>query len=182
MPTPIIIFIAMAFVSSMIIGWTISMIHHFKRMVITIDQAESAIDVALMERFEMYALLLDLMQSYVHKQAQLFSIKKLEQPTSISERQAFTERLSEGLKTLQEVIEKTPELKSFESIMKLQDDVIENEENLSAACRIYNANVSYYNQKVIVFPSAMIARWKNHVKRPFFEVHVNNKIEVHHHA
>ena len=43
------------------------------------------------------------------------------------------------------------------------------EEQLQAARRLYNANVSSYNQQLVTFPASIIGRMRGFAKRDFFE-------------
>lgn len=43
--------------------------------------------------------------------------------------------------------------------LNLQNNIIDSEEHLSASRRAYNANVSLYNEKVITFPSLIVAKF-----------------------
>ena len=76
------------------------------------------------------------------------------------------------------VVEQYPQLRASENFAKLQNASAEVEENLQAARRVYNANVSYYNQKIVVFPSSMIANWKGFTKRDFFEAEASKRQDV----
>ena len=52
--------------------------------------------------------------------------------------------------------ENYPELKSSENYNTLQKSIADVEEHLQASRRLYNANVSNYNQKIVTFPSNVI--------------------------
>lgn len=86
-----------------------------------------------------------------------------------NEKQEFANEVSRGLQALNVVVEQYPDLKASQNVAKLQDATLEVEENLQASRRVYNSNVSIYNQKVVVFPSNIIANWKKFAKRDFFE-------------
>ena len=97
---------------------------------------------------------------------------------SIQEKQEFANEVSRGLQALNIVVEQYPDLKASQNVAKLQDATVEVEENLQASRRVYNSNVSYYNQKVVVFPSNIIANWKKFEKRDFFEADAVKKEDV----
>ena len=60
----------------------------------------------------------------------------------------------------------------------LQKSIIEVEEHLQAARRMYNANVSTYNQMIVTFPISIIANSKGMVKKDFFEAEETKKADV----
>jgi LemA protein len=88
---------------------------------------------------------------------------------SMEEKQEFSNQLTRGLNAINVVVEQYPDLKASQNVLNLQDATYEVEENLQASRRVYNSNVSYYNTKVVVFPSNIIANWKKFEKRAFFE-------------
>ena len=61
------------------------------------------------------------------------------------------------------------EIKADEHFRMLQKSIVDVEERLQASRRIYNANVSRYNQVVLSFPSSIIAKINNYSELEFFE-------------
>ena len=55
---------------------------------------------------------------------------------------------------------------------------MEVEEHLQAARRMYNSNVSIYNQLLTTFPNSMIGNMKHLEKKPFFEAEETKKQDV----
>ncbi len=156
-----------------VFGWIISTTNAFRKMLIKIDESESSIDVALTKRFDLLSKMFSAAKGYMkHEQETLTKVVAMRQPghgASIEEKQAFANEVTKGLQALNIVVEQYPDLKASQNVLKLQDATMEVEENLQASRRVYNSNVSYYNQKVVVFPSNVIANWKKFEKRAFFE-------------
>jgi LemA protein len=171
-----------AFIGLIIIFWIIGTLNSFRRLVIKVDEAESGIDVALTKRFDLLTKMVSATKGYAdHERKTLESVVAMRQPASgasIGEKQAFANQLSEGMARLNVVVEQYPQLRASENFAKLQSASMEVEENLQAARRVYNANVSYYNQKIVVFPSSIIANWKNFTKRDFFEAEASKRQDV----
>lgn len=67
------------------------------------------------------------------------------------------------------MVESYPNLKADENFKILQKTIIDVEEHLQAARRMYNSNVSIYNQMIEVFPANIVAKMNNMVRRDFFE-------------
>ena len=67
------------------------------------------------------------------------------------------------------MVESYPNLKADENFKILQKTIIDVEEHLQAARRMYNSNVSIYNQMIEVFPTNIVAKMNNMVRRDFFE-------------
>ncbi len=156
-----------------VVGWVISTINSFNRMIVKIDESESSIDIALTKRFDLLSKMFSAAKGYMkHEQETLTKVVQMRQPSHgapITEKQEFANELTRGLQAINVVVEQYPDLKASQNILKLQDASIEVEENLQAARRVYNSNVSIYNQKVVVFPSSVIANWRKFEKRAFFE-------------
>jgi LemA protein len=173
-PSPaVVIIVIVAVILLILIGWVISTINAFRRMLVKIDESESSIDIALTKRFDLLTKMFQAAKGYMkHEQETLTKVVSMRQPkheASINEKQEFANEVSRGLQAINVVVEQYPDLKASQNILKLQDATFEVEENLQAARRVYNSNVSYYNQKVVVFPSNVIANWKKFTKRDFFE-------------
>ena len=54
--------------------------------------------------------------------------------------------------------ESYPELKSSEEFLNLQSEIDEENEQLAAAKRIVNSNISIFNQEIVSFPTSLISR------------------------
>jgi LemA protein len=182
MPTGQIILIVVAILLVIVIGWVISTINSFRTMLVKIDESESSIDVALTKRFDMLTKMFQATKGYMKHEAEtLQKVIAMRQPAHgapIEEKQAFANEVSRGLQAINVVVEQYPDLKASTNVNKLMDATLEVEENLQASRRVYNSNVSYYNQKVVVFPSNVIANWKKFTKRAFFEAEALKREDV----
>lgn len=156
-----------------LVSWVISTTNSFRRMQIKIDESESSIDVALTKRYDLLTKMFQAVKGYMkHEKDTLTEVVKMRQPghsASIKEKQEFANQVTRGLESINVVVERYPDLKANQNMLKLQDASTEVEENLAASRRVYNSNVSVYNQKIVVFPSSVIANWKKFEKRDFFE-------------
>ena len=74
--------------------------------------------------------------------------------------------------------ESYPELKSNENYNTLQLTIVDVEEHLQAARRLYNSNVSNYNQMIKVFPNSIIAGSKGCKEKEFFVAEEAKKEDV----
>jgi len=175
-------FIFIFFIALIIIGWMISTTNAFKRMLVKIDESESGIDVALTKRFDLLTKMFSAVKGYMkHEQETLIKVVGMRQPAHgapILEKQVFADEVSKGLKAINLVVEQYPDLKASQNINKLMDASTEVEENLQAARRVYNSNVSIYNQRVVVFPSSVIANWKKFEKCSFFEAEAIKRQDI----
>lgn len=171
-----------AFFVLIFVGWYISTVNAFRTMIVKIDESESSIDIALTKRFDLLTKMVSATKGYMkHESETLAKVIEMRQPArnaSISEKQDFANQLSQGLSQLNVVVEQYPDLKASANFAKLQSATVEVEDNLQAARRVYNSNVSIYNQKLVVFPSSLVAGWKNFTKKDFFEAEAAKRKDV----
>lgn len=151
--------------------WYISMLNKLNRTIVKIDEADSGIDVALTKRYDVLVKMIDVVKAYTkHEKETLFEVIKLRQNMTLDEKKDVNNKMSNNFDKIQIVAENYPELKSSDNYQMLQKSIIEVEEHLQAARRMYNANVSIYNQMIVSFPTSIIANSKSMKKRDFFEV------------
>ncbi|PKK86217.1 MAG: LemA family protein [Tenericutes bacterium HGW-Tenericutes-8] len=179
-----VVFVLLGLLGLGLIGllWAIVTTNMFKRLVVKVDEAESGIDVALEKRYDLLTKMVSATKGYAaYEEKTLKSIVELRKPTHqspIGEKQAFANQLTDGMSKLNVVLEQYPDLKASVNFLKLQEASMEVEENLQAARRVYNANVSTYNQKIVVFPNSVIANFQHYTKKDFFEVEANKRKDV----
>lgn len=162
--------------------WWISTCNSFKKMIVKIDEAESGIDIALTKRFDLLTKALAATKGYAKHEAEtLEKVTAMRAPLSnatIAEKSEFASATAQAMRSINLVAENYPQLKASESFTRLQLQISDVEEQLQAARRVYNSNVSIYNQKVVVFPSSMIASIKKFNKREFFEAEEAKREDV----
>lgn len=71
--------------------------------------------------------------------------------------------------------EQYPTLYSSVSMEHFQKIIYDTEEHLQAARRLYNANVSLYNQKIASFPWLLVARLHGMKEAEFYEAEEKKK-------
>ncbi len=162
-----------------VVIWYISTSNKLNRSVVKIDEALSGIDVALTKRYDVLTKMIDVVKSYAkHEKETLFEVIKLRKDMSIEERNDVNRAMDENLRKINVVAESYPELKSSENYKTLQQSIADVEEHLQAARRLYNSNVSLYNQLLVSFPTSSIAKNKGMTKKEFFEADDVKKEDV----
>ena len=124
-----------------------------------VKQAESGIDVYLNQRFDLIPNLVECVKGYSKHEESIFTeianlrSTYMKQPKSIKD----AENLNNKINQLIAVAENYPELKASEQYLNLQRTLTKLESQLQAARRIYNVEVTNYNNKIDVVPSNLIA-------------------------
>jgi LemA protein len=150
-----------------------------RRAEVKIDEALSSIDVALTKRYDVLTKMLDICKNYIkYEKETILETIKLRSGMSIEDRKAANTDLDQASNFINAVAENYPELKSSENFRQLQVSVMEVEEHLQAARRLYNSNVAYLNQKLVSFPTSIIAKNLGLTSRLFFEADVSKKQDV----
>lgn len=153
-----------------IILWYISKLNKLRRSYIKIDEAVSGIDVALTKRYDVLTKMIEVVKGYAkHEQETMIKIIQVRENMNIKELKEANDSMNNGFDKISALVENYPNLKADENFKILQKAIIDVEEHLQAARRLYNSNVSLYNQLVESFPTNVIANANRMKKRDFFE-------------
>ncbi len=140
------------------VGIYINVYNTIQRYKIKIEESFANIDVALAKRYEVLTKLMDVAKGYAkHEKETILAVVQVRQGMSVDEKESAYNAIESGFNQLSFLSESYPELKADKLFLNLQDAVVDTESNLAAARRIYNSNVSYFNQRIETFPGNMIA-------------------------
>ena len=146
----------------LIIGVTAVIYNKLIRSRNRVDQADSDIDVQLKRRWDLIPNLVESVKGYMkHEKETLEAVTEARsnamnaKPGNPS-RQA--ENILEGaLKSLFAVSENYPDLKASENFLQLQGELVDTEDKIQAARRLYNATLRSYIDQTQLFPSNIFA-------------------------
>ncbi len=161
------------------IVWYVSTMNLFARLVVKIRESDSDIGVALTKRYDTLTKMLDATKGYAkHEAERLAEIVKLRKGMSMGERGEANRQMDELAGRINVLAESYPDLKASENFKQLQFSIVEVEEHLQAARRIYNMNVSQFNQLLVSWPSSMVGSIHKHAPKDFFEVEERKREDV----
>ena len=142
------------------------------------DESWSDVDTELKRRYDLIPNLVNTVKGYAtHErevieqvtQARSAAVASQGSPSS----QARDENVLVGtLRQLLAVVENYPDLKASQNFLKLQEELVNTEDRIQRARRFYNGNVRDYNNRVELFPSALVAGCLGFKEREFFEIKV----------
>lgn len=137
-----------------------------------VKQAEAGIDVYLNQRFDLIPNLVECVKGYSKHEKDIFTeITKLRtEYLEETKNMKSAENLNNKMNELIAVAEKYPELKASEQYLNLQKNLTKIESQLQAARRIYNMEVTEYNNKISVVPSNIIAKMCGFKEAKLFEI------------
>ena len=150
-----------------------------------VKQAESGIEVYLNQRFDLIPNLVECVKGYSKHEKEIYTeiaqlrTSYMKQPKNIKN----AENLNNKMNQLIAVAEDYPELKASEQYLNLQITLTKIESQLQAARRIYNTEVTSYNNKISVIPSNVVAILFGFKEAKLFEIeeykreNINIKLE-----
>ncbi len=164
-------FIIAAVIIALIIIWAIASYNSLVKLRNKGDEAESAIDAHLKERADLIPNLVETVKGYASHEAEtLENAISARNRASGKDRASAENEISGVLGHLFAVAESYPDLKANQNFLDLQRQLSRIEEELRNARKYFNAIVREYNDKIMVFPSSLIAAAFHFTKRDYYEV------------
>ena len=148
-----------------------------------VENAWSQIDVQLKRRHDLIPNLIETAKGYMHHERETFEeITKARSQAmgsnSVSDSAKAEGMLGEALSKFMLVVENYPDLKANQNFLSLQEELTSTENKISFSRQSYNDQVLFFNNKIQMFPSNIIANMFNFTKRDFFEIEAPAEREV----
>lgn len=154
----------------LVVLWYVGTMNTLRAAELKVDEADSGIDVALTKRYDVLTKQLAVVKEYAsHESKTLFETIRIRKGMSMDEKKDAVNKMNEVASQFQITAEAYPELKSSDNFMALQSSITDVEEHLQAARRLYNANVTSFNTRIIMFPASIVANNLGLTKRDLFE-------------
>lgn len=178
-----IILIALGVIVLLFVLWYIGVMNQLRQLEVKVEEAESGIDVALTKRFDALTKMLETTKGYAkHETETLEKVIKWRKGVpgnaSLGEKQEFANQLTEVANGINVVVEQYPDLKANTMFTNLQNAIMDTEEHLQAARRLFNSNVRAINHVVVTFPQSFVAKKIGMSKKEFFEAEEAKKQDV----
>lgn len=166
-----------------IILWFIGTMNRLRHYGLKVQEAESGIDVALTKRYDLLTKMLEATKGYAkHESETLEKIVKwrggIPNNASLEDKEEFTKQLREVSSGIDVVVEQYPDLKTNTVFKELQAAMVNTEEHLQAARRLYNANATQLNHLIVSFPQSIVANSIHLEQRPYFETEERKRQDV----
>jgi LemA protein len=148
-----------------------------------VDNAWSQIDVQLKRRHDLIPNLVETAKGYMqHERGTFEAITEARSRAmgakTVSEASKAEGALGEALSKFMLVVENYPDLKANQNFLALQEELTGTENRISFARQSYNDQVLFFNNKIQMFPSNVVANMFNFSKRDFFELETGAEREV----
>jgi LemA protein len=177
------VLIAIIVIILLLIALVIGIYNSLIRLRNQVDNAWSQIDVQLKRRHDLIPNLVETARGYMQHERQTFEeITKARSAAmgakSVSEASKAEGALGEALSKFLLVVENYPDLKANTNFLSLQEELTSTENKISFARQSYNDQVLFFNNKIQMFPSNIVANMFSFAKRDFFEIEAAAEREV----
>lgn len=134
-----------------------------------VKQSRSSINVYLLQRFSLIPNLVECVKGYTKHEKEIFeNITKLRTEYEQTKQLEKASELNTQINNLLLISENYPNLKSSENFLNLQKNLSKIEDQLQAARRLYNTDVTNYNTSLEKFPNNIIATLFHFKKEKLF--------------
>ena len=158
-----------------LVFFVVSMYNSLIRLRNQVKNAWSQIDVQLKRRHDLIPNLLEAVKGYmVHERETLQNITNARtqamSATTVEDKSKAELKLTDAMTKFNLVVENYPDLKANQNFLALQEELSSTENKISFSRQNYNDQVLYFNNKIEMFPSNILAGMFNFTKEAFFEL------------
>ena len=148
-----------------------------------IENAWSQIDAQLKRRHDLIPNLVEAVKAYMaYEKDTLERVIKARsqavQATGMKDKSEAENFLSQALHSLFAVVEKYPDLKANQDVLKLQEELTSTENRISFARQYYNDEAARYNTRIQIVPIVFVARMFAFTDKDFFQMGESLEKEV----
>ena len=158
-----------------IVAWYINCYNTFIRLKNNYEEAFSTMDVQMQKRYDLIPNLVETVKGYAkHEKETLSAVIEArnlaKSAVGVEDKAKAEAAFSGSIRNHFAIAENYPELKANTNFIDLQNQLKIVETEIASSRKYYNACVKAFNVKVEMFPSNLVARAKNFVKAPLFEI------------
>ncbi|MCD4828444.1 MAG: LemA family protein [Candidatus Cloacimonetes bacterium] len=178
----IVLIFFLVIVVAFVVG-VIAMYNGLVRLRNQVKNAWSQIDVQLKRRHDLIPNLMETAKGYMkHEKETLQGVVEARSKAlgagTVREKSQAEAGLNNAMSQFYLVVENYPDLKANQNFLALQEELTSTENKIAFARQGYNDQVLFFNNKIEMFPSNIIAGMFSFKKSDFFEIEDNSEREV----
>ena len=179
----VILVLVLLVVPALLIIFAIGIYNALIRLRNQVVNAWSQIDVQLKRRHDLIPNLVETAKGYMkHERGTFEAITNARSQAmgakTVTEASKAEGALGEALSKFMLVVENYPDLKANQNFLALQEELTSTENKIAFARQSYNDQVLFFNNKIQMFPSNIVAGMFKFDKRDFFEIEIAAEREV----
>ena len=177
------ILIVLLVLAAIVLIWFLATYNMLVSLRVRLDNAWSQIDIQLKRRHDLIPNLVETVKGYMNFERDTLErvIKarsQAVQATGLKDKAEAENFLTQTLRSLFAVVERYPDLKADQNVLKLQEELTSTENRISFARQYYNDEAARYNTQIQVVPITFVARMFSFVQRDFFQIEDKAEKEV----
>ncbi|MYZ26120.1 LemA family protein [Ligilactobacillus salivarius] len=161
----------------------ISMYNGLQRAKVNTDESWSQIDVQLKRRNDLIPNLVETTKGYAkHERETLSKVVELRNqmvalPADVDpqKKMELSNQLTDSLKSIFALAENYPDLKASQNFTQLQEELTNTENKIAYSRQLFNSSAAIYNQKLLTFPSNVVAKMHHFTKVNYLEIPAEEK-------
>lgn len=160
----------------LIVAIYITAYNGLQRAKVYTEESWSQIDVQLKRRNDLIPSLVETVKGYAkHESETLEKVVQLRnQLTEIpagdhEETLKVSNQITDSLKTIFALSENYPDLKANQNFLSLQEELTNTENKIAYSRQLYNSSAAQYDQKLLTFPSNIVAKIHHFTKVDYLE-------------
>lgn len=160
----------------------ISMYNSLQKAKVNTEESWSQIDVQLKRRNDLIPNLVETTKGYAkHEKETLAQVINLrnqltELPADAhAQKMEVSNQLTDTLKSIFALAEAYPDLKANQEFTKLMEELTNTENKIAYSRQLFNSSAANFNQRLLTFPSNMVAKIHHFTKVDYLEVPTEEK-------
>lgn len=159
----------------LVLGYVIGIYNSLVVLRNQVKNAWSQIDVQLKRRYDLIPNLIETVKGYMqHERETLENITKARSSAmsaqGVAEKGKAEGALSNAISKFFVVVENYPQLKANQNFLALQEELTSTENKIAFSRQAYNDQALFYNNKIQMFPSSIIAGMFSFKAEEFFQI------------
>lgn len=161
----------------------ISMYNGLQRAKVNTDESWSQIDVQLKRRNDLIPNLVETTKGYAKYERETLSkvvelrnqMVALPADVDPQKKMELSNQLTDSLKSIFALAENYPDLKASQNFTQLQEELTNTENKIAYSRQLFNSSAAVYNQKLLTFPSNVVAKMHHFTKVNYLEIPAEEK-------